>query len=73
MTRRILKDQPKPRVGRDGAIHGCTVIYDEEWTEYRVVPTVDGRPLGQKAHYHTDDRDDAYLTAARMIVGASDK
>lgn len=41
------------------------VKYDKNWEEYKVFLIVDGRTL-KDATYHTDDKDDAYDTAAQM-------
>lgn len=71
--RRILKQQPVPRVGRNGDIHGCIVQFDDEWEEFIVIPTINGGPLPAPTHYHADDREDAYMTAARMIADASNR
>ena len=68
-----LKQQPLVRTSRAGIQVGAVVFYDDEWGEYRVVPTRNGFVQGPQTHYHTDDRDDAYTTAARMIVEASNK
>ena len=66
-----LKEQPLVRTDRAGDQVGAVVYYDTDWEEYRVVPTINGHEQNPKTHYHTDDKDDAYSTAATMIVRAS--
>lgn len=66
-----LKEQPLVRTNRTGDQVGAVVYYDTDWEEYRVVPTRNGFEQGPQTHYHTDDKDDAYRTAAVMIVHAS--
>lgn len=66
-----LKEQPLVRTDRAGDQMGAVVYYDTDWEEYRVVPTINGLEQPSRTHYHTDDRDDAYRTAAVMIVRAS--
>ena len=69
-----LKQQPLTRTDRGGNQVGAVVYYDDDWEEYRVVPTINGFEFSNpKTHYHTDDKDDAYGTAAKMIVEASNK
>jgi len=69
-----LKEQPLVRTNRAGIQVGAVVYYDTDWEEYRVVPTVNGfEDTNSRSHYHTDDKDDAYGTAAKMIVHASNQ
>lgn len=68
-----LKQQPTTRTDRSRNQVGAVVYYDTDWEEYRVAPTINGLEQPSRTHYHTDDRADAYETAARMIIDASNK
>lgn len=47
--------------------HTAKVYKDNEWEEYRVKYFKDGKHVGEKADYHTDDLDDAKNTADGQI------
>lgn len=39
------------------------IYRDNEWNEFRVKFFIDGKYIGEKADYHTDDKQDATTTA----------
>ncbi len=73
MAIRKLRATPQTRHNHAGEVIGAAVYYDEDWGEFRVVPTINGFEQGPKTHYHTDDREDAFGTAAAIIARLSDQ
>lgn len=55
----------KTHVGQNG--YSAKVYKDSDWGEFRVKYFKDGKHLGEKADYHTDDKDDAHDTAQSQL------
>lgn len=68
---RLIHTSPE-RVTRNGARASAKVWFDSDHREFTVLPILNG--VGRHtAAYFTDDREDALLTAARIVVELSDR